>query len=180
MINNPKVIAVFDGTEYDFLSNFYYAPIIIDNERWSTSEHFYQAMKSIDERVRKEIQESETPGDAKRLGRKCVLRPGWEELKFDVMLTVLRAKFSQHEDLRKKLLDTGDSILVEGNKHHDNIYGVCFCKQNNCTGIGQNMLGNLLMKVRTEIKNNTDESDDEIAEELETLEQISDIFSRIV
>ena len=39
------------------------------------------------------------------------------------MIEVLRAKFSQNEDLKQILLETGDRILVEGSPY-DKIWGV--------------------------------------------------------
>ena len=90
---------------------------------------------------------AQTPGQAKRLGRKCLLRKDWEEAKDHAMLSVLRAKFANPE-LKEKLIATGDVELVEGNHWNDTYWGVC-------NGIGKNMLGKLLMQVREEIKNDT-------------------------
>lgn len=41
------------------------------------------------------------------------VRSDWDDAKDAVMETALRAKFGQHEDLRRLLLETGDAILVE-------------------------------------------------------------------
>lgn len=60
----------------------------------------------------------------------------------------LRSKFADPV-LKQKLLATGDEELVEGNYWHDNTYGNCSCER--CKDIiGRNMLGNILMKLRTE------------------------------
>ncbi len=58
------------------------------------------------------------------------------------METILRDKFSDSK-LRQKLLETGNEELVEGNEWSDFFWGVC-------NGKGQNQLGKLLMKLRTE------------------------------
>ena len=63
------------------------------------------------------------------------------------MKELLMAKFSQNEDLKKKLLDTGDATLIEGNTWGDKYWGVC-------KGVGKNRLGELLMEVREELKQN--------------------------
>lgn len=49
--------------------------------------------------------------------------------------------------LKKKLLETGDAELIEGNYWHDNTWGQCYCPR--CKNkIGENHLGKLLMKIR--------------------------------
>ena len=141
MINN------FEG-EYAFLSNFYFSPMIIDNVVYTTNEHFFQAMKSLNPKERQAIALAPTPGNAKRLGKKVSLRKDWEDIKEEVMLIGLRHKFSNPE-LRKKLLATGNEELIEGTTWHDNYWGICNCEA--CGGQGKNRLGKLLMRVREEL-----------------------------
>lgn len=133
----------FDG-EYFFLSNFYPYPFEFDGRRWLTSEHAYQAAKANDEQT-KDAFIGLTAGKAKRLGKKIALRPDWENIKLDVMYRILQAKFS-HDALRDGLLSTGDQELVEGNNWYDDFWGV------HTPGKGQNHLGKLLMRVRSEIR----------------------------
>lgn len=67
------------------------------------------------------------------------------------MLIALRKKFN-NSVLKKKLLATGDALLIEGNTCHDNYWGDCKCEK--CKDIkGENRLGQLLMQVREELKN---------------------------
>ena len=141
------MIKNFEG-EYAFLSNFYFSPMIIDNVVYTTNEHFFQAMKSLNPKERQSIVLAPTPGKAKRLGRKVSLRKDWEDIKEEVMLTGLRHKFSNPE-LRKKLLATGNEELIEGTTWHDNYWGICDCEA--CGGQGKNRLGKLLMQVREEL-----------------------------
>ena len=141
------MIKNFEG-EYAFLSNFYFSPMIIDNVVYTTNEHFFQAMKSLNPKERQAIALAPTPGKAKRLGRKVSLRKDWEDIKEEVMLTGLRHKFSNPE-LRKKLLATGNEELIEGTTWHDNYWGICDCEA--CGGQGKNRLGKLLMQVREEL-----------------------------
>ena len=97
------------------------------------------------------IRNCSTPGAAKRMGRSIHLRADWDAVRIDVMLTLLRAKFSI-PTLAARLLDTGDAELVEGNTWHDNFWGDCHCAR--CAGIpGQNWLGAGLMVVRSELLN---------------------------
>jgi len=148
-------IIKFDGTDNAFLSNFYPSEIEVDRfpldedlgevKIYPTSEHAFQAAKTHNQKDRDLILLAATPGAAKRMGRQISLRGDWEDVKNEMMLFCLRKKF-EAKDLRDKLLGTGDSILVEGNKWHDSHWGVCYCEK--CKGVGKNMLGKLLMKVR--------------------------------
>lgn len=141
------MIDFFDG-EYAFLSNFYNASCIFEEKLYPTVEHAFQAAKSLDHAERDWIAAAGSPGLAKRLGRRINLRPDWEKVKFDVMEECLRSKFADPV-LKQKLLATGDEELVEGNYWHDNTWGNCSCEK--CKDIvGRNMLGNILMKLRTE------------------------------
>lgn len=135
----------FDG-EYAFLSNYSASPFRIDYVLFPTMEHYFQANKADNQNDYLRIAYAPTPGEAKRLGRKIQLRPDWEKIKDNIMLTGLRKKFADPE-LRNLLLATGDEELVEGNYWRDTYWGVC-------NGVGQNKLGKLLMQVREEIKNN--------------------------
>ena len=135
----------FDG-EYAFLSNYSASPFRINYVLFPTMEHYFQANKADNQNDYLHIAYAPTPGEAKRLGRKIQLRPDWEKIKDNVMLTGLRKKFADPE-LRNLLLATGNEELVEGNYWGDTYWGVC-------NGVGQNKLGKLLMQVREEIKNN--------------------------
>ena len=141
------MIDFFDG-EFAFLSNFYNASCIFEGKLYPTVEHAFQAAKSLDHAERDWIAAAGSPGLAKRLGRSVNLRPDWEKVKFDVMEECLRSKFADPV-LKQKLFATGDEELVEGNYWHDNTWGNCSCEK--CKDIvGRNMLGNILMKLRTE------------------------------
>lgn len=143
------MIAIFDN-EYAFLSNFYESPFEEEGILYPTVEHYFQAMKSKDIEGRKKIAAAPTPGKAKRLGRTIELRKDWEEIKVDVMKFGLTEKFRIPE-LREKLLATGNEELIEGNFWCDNTWGNCVCEK--CQNIsGRNMLGMLLMELRTKIR----------------------------
>jgi predicted NAD-dependent protein-ADP-ribosyltransferase YbiA (DUF1768 family) len=67
------------------------------------------------------------------------------------MYRIQLAKYRQNPHLRAALLATGDAELEEGNWWHDNTWGNCKCER--CCGVeGYNMLGNILMKVRKELR----------------------------
>lgn len=144
------MIESFSG-EYRFLSNFYPAPVEIDGISYPTTEHAYQACKTQDRAEAIRISKLATAGQAKRAGREVTLRPDWEQHKADWMLAILEAKFLSHPELEQKLIDTGDAQLIEGNTWHDQIWGSCNCSKHINTP-GQNLLGQLLMKVRADLR----------------------------
>jgi hypothetical protein len=130
--------------DYDFLSNFHPSPIDVDGILYPTVEHAFQAAKTSIPEEKQALAETATPGSAKRLGRKVQLRSDWEQVKVGIMEELVRLKFTTHPDLREQLLATGDAELVEGNNWNDRFWGVC-------RGKGQNQLGKILMKVRSEL-----------------------------
>lgn len=145
------VINLF-ADENEFLSNFYglHQPIHYGNLSLRTSEHLYQVLKTLDMKEREIVAFAPKPGDAKRAGYKVTLRSDWNTVKVDIMMYVLRRKFSD-DRLRLMLLNTGDATLIEGNYHHDNFWGDCFCK--NCKNkVGLNILGRLLEQLRAELR----------------------------
>jgi len=140
----PPTIASFSG-EYQFLSNFWDATVSLEGESYRSTESAFQAAKTLNPDERKEIRMELTPGRAKRLGRRVQLRPDWDRIKDDVMLELVRQKFTRHPDLAARLLATGHATLIEGNTWRDTYWGVC-------DGAGQNKLGQILMKVRGELR----------------------------
>jgi len=137
-------ICSFRGA-YGFLSNMTTAVFEWDGRTYRNSEAAFQSAKTLDPRERDRFCDL-TGVIAKRAGRKMSLRSDWEAVKVDVMREVVRAKFSQNPDLLKKLLDTGDAELVEGNGWHDTFWGV-----DRTTGEGENNLGRILMEIREEL-----------------------------
>jgi len=142
--SQPERIAEFQG-QYRFLSNFWPAEVHFEGLIYPSSEHAYQAAKSLDPAERKRIAALPTPSAAKKAGAALKLRPNWDSEKFKVMETVVRDKFTRNADLRAKLLATGDAELIEGNTWDDRIWGVC-------EGKGENRLGKILMQVRAELR----------------------------
>ena len=124
--------------EYAFLSNFHDCEIEYEGYKYHNVESAFQAQKDL---TRRSEFESLNPTMAKRLGRKVKLRSDWETVKVDIMKELVKCKFDQHPELKQKLIDTGDRLLIEGNTWNDTFWGVC-------KGNGKNMLGKILMELR--------------------------------
>ena len=132
--------------EYAFLSNFWEAPVTYQGLTYGSNEAAFQAQKCMTEEEKLPFTEMR-PAQSKKAGRRVRLRPDWEEVKVGIMEQIVRAKFTQNEELKWRLIATGEAELVEGNSWHDTCWGV-----DAKTGEGQNHLGRILMKVRQELK----------------------------
>jgi ribA/ribD-fused uncharacterized protein len=130
-------------------SNFHPAPVRLDGLFYPSVEHAFQAAKTLDPALRETVRRSSTPGAAKRAGRRIPLRPDWEEVKYPVMLALLRQKF-RIPGLGEELLASGHQEIVEDTTGwHDVVWGRCYCLRHG--GAGSNLLGVALMQVRTEL-----------------------------
>lgn len=132
---------------YGEFSNFAQYPILLDKKRWPTSEHYFQAQKFLDPKVRESIRIASTPMMAARLGRDRhrKLRADWDSAKVSVMREAVEAKFRQHDELAKLLLSTADATIVE-HTDTDAFWG------DGGDGAGKNMLGRILMEVRAALQ----------------------------
>ncbi|NET28102.1 NADAR family protein [Okeania sp. SIO1I7] len=134
---------------YGCLSNFSPHGFELDGLWWPTLEHYFQAQKFVGTEHLEEIRLAKTPADAAKMGRERSrpLRKDWEEIKDDVMERGLLCKFQTHQDIGQILLDTGDELIIE-DAPYDYYWG---CGKD---GSGKNRLGEILMKVRTRLRNN--------------------------
>jgi len=143
---------------YGFMNTVSAYGFELDGRFWPTVEHYYQANK-FDETaeityssgktipLREHVRCQATAKMAAIEGgrRDLPLRADWDAVQEDVMLRALRAKFTQHPELREKLLATGNEELVHDSPD-DYHWGIG--KQ----GTGKNRLGVLLMRLRDELR----------------------------
>jgi hypothetical protein len=147
-MSEPTVVRFYRTREpFGAFSNFSRHPILLNGVTWPTSEHYYQAQKFAGQPDEEAVRLAGSPKQAAVMGRDPArpLRPDWEAVREAVMLDALRAKFTQHADLRALLLGTGDAVLVE-HSPHDRYWG------DGGDGTGRNRLGVLLMQVRDELR----------------------------
>ena len=137
----PNVIDSFSG-EYECFSNFSAHPV----GQYATSEHAFQAKKATNKRDHDYVASALTPASAKWRGRQIQLRDDWDEVKDPEMLRMVLDKFLQHRNIGDILISTDKAILIEGNYHGDDYWGMIRDKNGNWTG--QNVLGKTLMLVR--------------------------------
>lgn len=132
-------------------TNFAPTPVTIDGNVYPTTEHYFQAMKfaTTAPDYAKEIQNASSPTKAKSLGnsRKYPIEDNWNDKRDDVMRVALFSKAIQHSNFLQALLKTGRRELIEA-APRDYYWGEGAKKT------GKNMLGKLLMELRTKLQNN--------------------------
>jgi ribA/ribD-fused uncharacterized protein len=143
VIHTDTLVKGFFG-EYRWLSNFHLCEVHYEGLIYTSSEGAYQSAKTTDSWLRESFTKEE-PSKTKKMGQELRIRSGWDRMKVQVMYDVLTDKFTRNQDLKSKLLETGSKYLEETNYWGDTFWGVC-------EGKGKNVLGELLMKVRNELK----------------------------
>lgn len=177
MAATQDVAVVFSTPTLAFgmLSNFFDAPTRFCGVEYPTSEHAYQAQKFREPganagslRAAELVRTQSTPFKAKLLAslnpprhfqwqvdlgilaQELVhdgarLRADWEDVKVNVMRGVLRSKFRLNAACREVLMGTGTQQLIERSVR-DVFWG------QTTSGVGKNVLGQLLMQLRHELR----------------------------
>lgn len=141
MLDLSGKIEEFQG-DYRWLSNFWPCNIPLG----STVEHVYQASKFAELEIRVLILRAETPAKAKKLSQQySISMTDFHKKKVVIMSRLLKIKFcpKMNPELHQLLMDTKGLYIQEGNRWGDAFWGVDLR-----TGVGQNVLGNLIMNIR--------------------------------
>lgn len=139
-----------------YLSNWYRSTILTEGYEFPTAEHlimFWKARFFGDESAAQKILAAETPAVAKRIGRevKKYVDSDWSAVRYYVDAYVQYLKFSQHQDLRIRLLQTTGTI-VEASPV-DRIWGAGAAEKDLEHGWqGQNLHGKALREIRETLK----------------------------
>ncbi|OAT50630.1 COG3236 family protein [Proteus hauseri ATCC 700826] len=149
-----------DEVNKSCFSQWYPAPFILDDVRYSSAEHYMMAEKARifnDMEIRARIIATSNPGTAKALGRevKGFDQSIWEQQRIEIVIRANEAKFSQNKNLSQFLISTGTRVLVEASPV-DKIWGIGLSEQdkeanNPLLWRGLNLLGFALMKVRSRL-----------------------------
>ena len=151
-------IGVYFKSEY--LSQWYEASFVVDNINYNCCEKYMMYQKAIyfkDYETAEKILNTDEPKEQKKFGRlvKNFDENKWNEVCELIVYTANYAKFTQNLNLKEKLLNTGDKIIVECSPY-DAIWGNGLDITNTLnTPIenwkGTNKLGKCLMLVRKNI-----------------------------
>jgi len=152
LIHNSSSIKFYDlGQPYYIFTNFYEgSPLNIAGVMFKTVEHYYQWSKFSDPIIKQRIVNAPTAKMAIDVANKnkYLMIKDHDNIRNDIMLNALRAKFSQYPYLGDELKSTGNKQLIE-HYMYDHYWA------DGGDGSGDNMLGQLLMKVRQELTNST-------------------------
>lgn len=137
------------------------SPFTIGDYTFPTAEHWMMLQKALyfkDEESAKIIMSNPNPDAAKRQGRlvKNFDANKWAEVAYDLVVAGNEEKFKQNPDMLKRLLGTGDRVIVEASPY-DKIWGIGMGIdhkdiRNPEKWQGENLLGYALMEVRDTLK----------------------------
>lgn len=160
-ITDTMVLFWGDG---DFLSNFYPARFTVKSVRYLHTEQFLMAEKARafkDEETLAKILAEPVPYKCKKLGRQVqgYNESVWSNIRRERFYPGLLAKFEQNTDLWYLLKGTGDRVLVEASPY-DGVWGIKLGEDDPhaldpAQWRGANLLGDMLMDVRTELMENS-------------------------
>ncbi len=134
--------------ELGYLANYSNYGFTVDGVYYPTVEHFYQASKFDNPEIIQKILSCKTAREAASVGRDRNNKriDHFNDIKLDKMYQAVYEKFQQNPDIRKKLIETGDEEIRE------------MTDQESYWGVGpqldgENHMGEILMRVREELKN---------------------------
>ncbi len=160
-LTKRKIICFHNPDEENgYLSNWYLSEFQINNLSFSSMEQYMMYRKASlfeDKAIAGEIMMTSNVGKIKALGRKVSGYSDlvWNGLRQVVVYNGLLEKFKQNEELRKKLLVTGNSVLAEC-AVMDKIWGIGLSMKDEnrfdmSKWTGQNLLGFTLMEIREQL-----------------------------
>ena len=157
-----KMICFHDpDKEYGFLSNWYLSDFIEDGRLYTSVEQYLTYGKAVafkDEEMQQAILATHDVAEIKKYGRqvKGYNETVWNGLRQLVLYRGLGLKFSQNAELKQKLIDTGNDMLVECARA-DKVFA-CGISMKDPMRLdmskwsGKNLLGFALMDLREQLK----------------------------
>lgn len=152
-----KILPFYNG----IYSQWYMRSFKIDDIEYNCCEQYMMAKKAkifCDDKNYDLIMNSSNPRDQKKYGRKInnFDLEEWKKHNYKIIVDANYAKFSQNEDLKKELLNTGNNIICEASPY-DKIYGIGIKKSDpdvhdQSKWKGTNLLGKAIMDAREKIK----------------------------
>ncbi|KAI1165460.1 DUF1768-domain-containing protein [Nemania serpens] len=117
---------------------------------------YCKAARFHDRNTQRRVLASDSPKEQKQLGKQTVgfYDASWDEIKSAVVVAGNVAKFGQNPKLGRKLLATGDRLLVEA-ASHDRVWGIGYTEKHALSHRkhwGENRLGKALMVVRAQLR----------------------------
>jgi ribA/ribD-fused uncharacterized protein len=157
-------------------SSFFDTTFKIDDIEYKNAEQAFQAIRAKtfgDDDSFNKILKSKSAQSAKSFGNKIEKfdEEVWNAQRDTVMRSILRAKFSQNPAIRKQLLDSGNGMIANADPR-ENYWGIgtsagTSIAKNPAKWKGKNMMGKLLMELRSELRAEDDADEAAAGEEEE-------------
>ena len=147
-----------DEKPYGAFSNLFRSHVRFGARDFPTAEHAYQFQKPKKLDVRQWLMAAPSPSLLAMAAHGLYtwdIVEGWSQKKVSWMRCVLWSKFGQNADLRRLLLSTGRTLLIETAKTDNAVnryWGQVAVEGKPGHFKGQNMLGTLLMGVREDFR----------------------------
>lgn len=139
------------GEPYFEFTNSYSVPVTIGTTTYKSTEHYFQSRKfTAHQGIVDLILSANTPEQAVQIAEnnKALVDATWNTIRDRTMYDAIKAKFTQHPDLKEMLKNTRSAKLIFNNST-DEYWGV------GATGTGYNQLGRLLTKLRNDLTSMT-------------------------
>eukprot|EP01084_Bolivina_argentea_P087823 158589_1 len=159
-INDPYVTNKYVFFDKSWLSQSYKKSMKIKNIYYNCCQQYMMAEKARlfnDKTSLDKIMSTNHPSHYHKIGRQIngFNQHIWDEHKSEIIYQANYAKFIQNDDLKEQLLSFGNRIFVKAAKHNK-IYGIGLTItdsniNNKNKWNGQNILGNVITKIRDEI-----------------------------
>jgi ribA/ribD-fused uncharacterized protein len=149
---------------FGWLSNMAPYALPYEGKVWPTAEALFQALRYDDEEIRERIRSQRSPMAAKFVARNKDTHPKRTvvpktERDVENMRQVLRLKFTHYPKLRRALINTYPYDIIEDcARRGDTFWGA---KLVDGQWWGDNVLGNLLMDLRDELRQEAGKTDEE-------------------
>jgi len=127
---------------------------------------YCKAGRFHDRETQRQVLATKSPKEQKRLGRLTAgfTAATWDEVKSVVVVAGTIAKFGQNPHLKRKLLATGDRLLVEA-ASGDRVWGIGYTAKHAMSfrqHWGENRLGKALMEAREHLRQEDAKRDDNV------------------
>jgi ribA/ribD-fused uncharacterized protein len=125
-------------------------PFTLEDQQWSTAEHYYQAMLFDNPKIQAKILSLPSAKSVEKFTKWRLLqkKKGWKKLRQVLMTRAIYTKCKTYPEVAERLLATGDKKLVE-NSAYDYFWG---CGRDRRA---DNTYGKVLMNVRKKLKEET-------------------------
>jgi len=136
----------FVESRWQYLSPFSAHEVELDGVVYKTAEHAYQTLR-MEAAAQESVRTTTSPLEAWRVAQKCKAEGLLNETvdRDELMEKIFRAKLTQHQDIRDILIESGDRELLK-------VYDTDYYWGTGADGSGENRMGKLWMKLRSEIE----------------------------